>query len=103
MKTNIIFDNVKAYDVFKFDVRLGETFVIEIVESENEVKWFSDNDPVLSLNVNSLSATVKATSVGKSEIQLQSQDGIKLKTLYVEVYDMIATSLNISAGTPELK
>jgi hypothetical protein len=39
MEANIIFENVKAYSVTKFDVRLGETFKVQLVElqSNNEI------------------------------------------------------------------
>ena len=32
MEANIIFENVKAYNVVKFDVKLNEKFKIELVE-----------------------------------------------------------------------
>lgn len=47
-------------------------------------------------------ANVKATDIGKSEIQLQ-QDGVLVKTLKVEVCDHIVVSLNPVAKKPVLK
>jgi hypothetical protein len=103
MEANIIFENVKAYNVVKFDVKLGEAFKIELINSPGAVRWFTDNDPVLGVVVDSEGiANVKATEVGKSEIQLQ-QDGVLVKTLSVEVYDHIAVSLNPAAKKPVLK
>ncbi len=104
MDANIIFDNVKAYNVVKFDVRLGETFKIELIGSPDSVRWFFDNDPVLQISVDSTGsiATLKSTSVGKSEIQIQN-NGSLLKTLYIEVYDTIDVTLNPTVGTPTLK
>lgn len=104
MEANIIFENVKAYDVKKFDVRLDESFSIELIDSVGNIRWFADQDAVLSIIVDASgdTATVKATGVGKSEIQLQSS-GSLVKTLYVEVYDNIAVSLNVTAKKPVLK
>jgi hypothetical protein len=111
MEANIIFDNVKAYNVTKFDVLLNESFAIELVnliETAQDVRWFSDNDPVLSIEVQKddqglgTKANIKATKKGVSEIQLQVNKNT-VKTLFIEVYDVIATALNISASEPVLK
>lgn len=104
MEANIIFENVKAYNVVKFDVKLGETFKIELIDAPGVIRWFFDNDPALSVSVDEggASATVKATGIGSSEIQLQ-QDGRLQKTLYVEVYDHIAVALNPTVSEPVLK
>ena len=104
MEANIIFDNVTAYDVIKWDVRLGETFKIELVNAPGSIRWFTDNDPVLALTVaeNGTSTTVKATTKGECEIQLQHNNGL-IKTLQVSVYDNIAVALNTTVGTPTLK
>ncbi len=105
MQADIIFDNVKAYDVIKFDVRLGESFKIELTDNAPEgIRWFFDNDPTLNIIVDpsGFSASLKATSIGKSEIQLQHNNSV-IKTLFVEVYDQIAVSLNPSAKKAELK
>jgi hypothetical protein len=104
MEANIIFENVKAYNVIKFDVKLGESFKVELIESPGKIRWFSDNDPVLNIVVDENGSTAMLTSnaIGKSEIQLQ-HDGEVTKTLYVEVYDRIAVSLNPIAKSPILK
>lgn len=104
MEANIIFDNVKAYNVIKFDVKLGETFKVELVNTPGAIRWFADNDPSLHILVgeNGAEATVKATEKGICEIQLQHQNGL-VKTLQVEVYDNVAVALNASAKTPVLK
>lgn len=104
MEANIIFNNVKAYNVVKFDVKLGETFKVELVNAPGPIRWFADNDPSLHIIVgeNGLETTIKATEKGNCEIQLQHQNGI-IKTLQVEVYDNIAVALNVSAESPVLK
>ncbi len=103
MEANIIFENVKAYNVVKFDVKLNEKFKIELVNGES-VRWFADNDSVLHIKVepDGQSAIVEATGKGVSEIQLQ-KDGAVVKTLQAEVYDIIATSLNLKSSAPVLK
>jgi hypothetical protein len=104
MEANIIFDNVTAYDVVKFDVRLGETFKVELINVPGILRWFTDNDQVLDVMVddNGSSATIKATAKGDCEIQLQNQ-GTITKTLQVKIYDNVAVALNTKAGTPVLK
>ena len=83
MKANIIFDNVKAYDIIKIDVLLGQSFKIELVDVDDVVRWFSDNDPVLALTVDSTGylADISATKVGITEIQLQINKIINKKKL----------------------
>ena len=107
MKANIIFDNVKAYDVSMFDVKLDQEFKIDLLEVEEGtfIKWFANNDTVLAINVaeDGLSAKLKATSIGKCEIQLQNTDKQIIQSLQVAVYDVIATSLGTKIGTPVLK
>lgn len=102
MIANLILDNVKAYDVEKFDIRLGEVCTVELIEAPMGVRWFSDNDDVLSIKVSDGRASIKALSKGDSEIQIQSE-GILAKTIKVSVYDTIAVSLNPTAGNPESK
>ncbi len=104
MEANLIFTNVKAYNVVKFDVKLGETFEIELVNVDRTMRWFSDNDQVLSIAVEDggESARVTSTAKGKCDIQLQSNGEI-IMTLQAEVYDNTATALNPIPGTPTLK
>lgn len=111
MEANIIFDNVKAYNVTKFDVLLNESFAVELInltQPIQDIRWFSDNDPVLSIEVLkddqglATKANIKATKKGVSEIQLQANNDV-VKTLYIEVYDVIATALNVTASEPVLK
>jgi len=104
MEANIIFDNVTAYDVVKWDVALGQIFKVELVNVPGVLRWFTDNDPILEVNVddNGSTATIKATAKGDCEIQLQHQGGIA-KVLQVNVYDNIAVTLNTKAGATSLK
>jgi len=104
MEANIIFDNVTAYDVIKWDVRLGETFKVDLINSPGTVRWFTDNDPVLKVVVgdNGAFANVTAAEKGDCEIQLQHNNGV-IKTLFVNVYDNIAVTLNTKSSAPVLK
>ena len=106
MQANIIFPNVTAYNVEKFDVKLNEVFKIELTNlSENiQVEWFSNNDLVLEILADASGdfATVKATSEGKCFIQLQNDRRI-VKVLEIMVYNTMASTLNPIAGSPELK
>jgi hypothetical protein len=107
MNVNLIFENVKAYDVTKFDVKLLQDFDIELVNTDEStiLKWFSNNDDILAIKVSpdGYSAKLKATSKGSCEIQIQNSQNLILKTLLVEVYDVIAVALNPAAGNPVLK
>lgn len=102
MKANLILDNVKAYNIEKFDIKLNEICKVELVENSQPVRWFADSDQVLSIEVSGNEAIIKATNVGVCEIQLQSND-TTVKKLFIEVYDQITTSLNISFDSPKLK
>lgn len=101
MVADLILANVRAYNVEKFDLRLGETCEIKLSATES-VKWFFDNDEVLSIVVVDNVATVKALAKGDCEIQLQ-QGGAIVKRLFSTVFDNQATSLNITVKDPVLK
>lgn len=104
MEANIIFDNVTAYNVVKWDVRLGESFKVDLEDAPGPVRWFTDNDPVLKVAVGEggTSANMTATEKGDCEIQIQYNNS-SVKVLYVNVYDNIAVSLNTKASAPVLK
>lgn len=104
MTANLIFDNVHAYGVGRFDVLLGQTFTIALEGQPEGVEWFSNNDQVLSIAVagNGGEAVVSATAKGSCKIQLQV-NGTTHLTLQCEVFDVIAASLNPTAGQPVLK
>jgi len=104
MEANIIFDNVKAYNVVKWDVALDQVFEVELVDAPGALRWFTDNDPVLKLQVKEggTSAMITATQIGDSEIQLQSE-GTVVTVLKVNVYDKTAVALNATAKKPVLK
>lgn len=101
MEADLILANVRAYNIEKFDLRLGETCEIKLNATE-PVKWFFNNDEVLALAVSGNVATVKALTKGDCEIQFQQNGGI-VKTLFATVFDEQAASLNLTAKEPVFK
>jgi hypothetical protein len=103
MQTNVIFENVKAYNVDKIDVKLNESFKIELIDTTDTCRWFFDNDPALDVipNENGAEASIKATGIGNCEIQLQS-NGVVVKVIQISVYDN-AASLNPTVGKISIK
>jgi hypothetical protein len=101
MEADLILANVRAFNVEKFDLRLGETCEIKL-NANASANWFFNNDEVLSLVVVDNVATVKALAKGDCEIQLQ-QGGAIVKRLFATVFDSQATSLNITAKDPIIK
>ena len=104
-KANIKLPNVRAYDVKRFDLRLGEKAVIELEGSGPIADWFANRDQVLKLEVSEdmKLATITATGKGKSEVQIQKPDRVPDLILAVEVFDEVAVSLNLTVGATELK
>lgn len=110
MIANIIFENVRVYDVQRFDVVVGQAFNIGLEagagEADGGVHWFANKDRVLQIeeDASGLTAQVTASATGTSEIQLQREDGHVWKTLRITVYNPAeATRLDITAGDPKLK
>lgn len=106
METNIVFENVTAYNVTKFDVKLTEEFKIELASNDDQpILWFANNDMILQIVVadDGQSADIKATGKGICKIQLQDLNNVIVKTLNVEVFDNITTSLNPKVEKPIIK
>mgnify|MGYP000913291195 CR=1 FL=1 len=97
MTASVVFPNVTAYAVTRFDVRLGEKFQIVLgPEAPTNVRWFADADPVLhivTMNGGAI-ADVEATDVGDSTIQLQA-DGVVVLTLECSVYGTEAAGFRV--------
>jgi len=106
MKANTFFRNVHHFDVKRFEVALGEEFTIELEGSSPEWQWFSNADPVLSIDVNQAEQTakVKALKKGPCTVAVVSNSFEKLLELTITVFDAgEAVTLNASAGAPVLK
>ncbi len=104
MEANLKLRNVRVYNIVKFDIAINEDCRVELVDNDRTIRWFSDNDQVLSVEVEDRgeSAKIKPTAKGKCDLQLQSNGEI-IMTLEVEVFDETATTLNPVAGAPMLK
>lgn len=105
MNADISFEFAKAYDVNKVDVVKGQKFTIN-TDFDAVSKWFSDNDPVLDLNVTGNSAEVTAKQTGTSIILIMNEAFQEEKRLTIRVVDEIlpvAADLGVTADKPEDK
>lgn len=105
MQADISFEFAKTYNVEKVDVVKGQKFTIN-TDFDSPSKWFSDNDPVLSLMVEGSSADAEAKELGSSTILIMDEQFNIAKTLTIRVVQSIepmATDLNVSAGEAKLK
>ena len=106
MTANIVFPNVTAYEVTKFDVRLGEPVAVNLSpDAVGTARWFADRDQSLNIVVKDggASADITATASGSCEIQIQVAGAVVL-TLFADVFNPAeATTLGASIGAPEPK
>jgi hypothetical protein len=101
MKADLILKNARIRDVASFDILVGESFSL-VLDSDVSLRWFSDNDNVLSIASSGGSAQIKASEVGPCEIQLQADNAI-VKQFFINVISEPAASLNITFGNPQPK
>ena len=109
MIVDVKFDFAKVYDINKFDVTIGQKFML-LNDSTDKVRWFPDNDPVLALVVDADTGivNVEATGIGTSVILIfdSTLTYPPKKELTINVVDKVldpATDLNLSSGTPVAK
>lgn len=105
MQVNATFDFARIFDISKMEIVKGQAFSLDTAEP-GQLKWFSDNDPVLSLEVKGGNAEGKALQVGTSEIIIMSVDYISKKKLFISVVDSVsapAVKLDAQAGAAEPK
>lgn len=107
MVVDIYFEFAKVYNIERFEVVKGQKFSLQSDATE-KIKWFSDNDPVLSIETSQqgTSVTAEATAVGETTILIMNEGFSELKRLSIRVVDKIepqATDLNIIADAPILK
>lgn len=101
MRVDVSFDFAKVYNIERFDVVIGQNFTL--LSDFDNGKWFSDNDPVLSLRVNGKDVDAKAVEKGTTTILIMNTEHVIQKTLTINVVDEIlpmAASLGVTAGTP---
>lgn len=104
MQFNIKFDFAEVFNVNKIRVALGQKFEINLISGASG-EWYSNNDPVLFIDVaqDRFSAKIESRQIGLSRIQIQQQAGTAAATLEVEVYDNTPATLGVGFGSPELK
>jgi hypothetical protein len=100
MTINVIFDNVKVYDVqSRLDVVVGTVFSIEILDQPTPLEVYTNNDPVLTIDQN---LEVSAATVGESKIRFM--DGFQVvKDLHIVVAPSVgseAVALGLTFGAP---
>lgn len=102
MKIDVKFSNAKVYDVNTFDVAKGEKFSI-LTDYTQPSKWFSDNDPVLSMKVAGDFAEMEALETGASTLLIMDGNFGILKQITINVLEEIvdpATDINVKGGEP---
>ena len=105
MKADISFEFAKVYDVDTVDIVMGQKFSI-LTDHDGPSQWFTDNDKVLSVDVNENIADLEATSIGKSTILIMNPDLLIIKKITINVVEKIvqpAADLGVSADEPVLK
>lgn len=111
MLVDLILKNAKVFNVEHVQVVKGEKFSL-LTDATSPIRWFSDNDPVLSINVSESNADLSADDLGNSTIFIfdsadpaPGQPPTLLKNLYIEVVSATnqAAKLNTSAGNPVSK
>lgn len=104
MTVNVVFDNVKIYNVQdQLDVIVGQTFFLEIIDPPEGIEVFSFRDPVLSLTEDGLTVTTSK----KGQSLLRFMVGVMtVKDVVVLVADSVgaeASALGLNFGQPETK
>lgn len=100
---DVAFKNAKVFNVQdRIDVVKGEPFSL-LTDLPANTRWFSDNDPVLSVNAIGPEATLTADTIGSSTLLLLDDADALLKKLKINVVASVeepAANLNTSAGKP---
>lgn len=105
MQVDVLFDFGRAYNVNTFDVVKGQKFAL-VTDLKASARWFSDNDPVLSMTVKDNSAEVEATGIGKTSILILGMDLAPLVEIKINVVESItrpAIDLGLAASSPVVK
>lgn len=97
MRADLILSNASVFGVQRFEVDLGEVFRVELHELQFKVRWFTDNDPVLALEVDPHGtwAKITATQSGYSVVEFQT-GGRVVGRLNIVVREAKAATLGIT-------
>lgn len=102
MKIDVIFDFAKVYDISSLEVVKGQKFSL-VSDLTAPARWFSDEDPVLSMKVIGNGAEAEATEIGKTTILILGLDFGVIGTVEINVVESIpkpATTLGLTPGEP---
>ena len=104
MKVNVYSTDLRAYDIQRFDIRLGVEVRVELENPEPNIDWFSNFDSVLMVaDVNDDNKrTIKATRVGSSVVKIMAGDTVR-KTFEIVVYDESTETVDLSMENVRLK
>jgi hypothetical protein len=100
MQVDISFDFAKVYNIEKVDIVVGQKFTL--ITDYDGGRYFSENDPVLSLKPIGRDVEGEANEVGTSTILIMDASFVILKTLTIQVVEAIAplaSTLGVTAGS----
>lgn len=100
MTVDIAFQFAKVYSIERADIVAGQSFKL-FTDFENP-RWFSDNDPVLSLSINGKEIEGKAEQAGVATLLIMDSNLQIQKKLSITVVEEIkdpAVDLGITAGS----
>ncbi len=96
--------NSKAFDVSYLMLGLGQEIIMSVPSLEGtNIKWFSDNDSVLTISANNLEAVMIAANTGTSTILIQNEEFAILKKIVIDVISEQATTLGLKSESPVAK
>lgn len=102
LRVDIVFGFARVYNVDKVvQVMAGQKFKLIVNQRQGPVKWFTDNDPVLKMDVNGSVADIEATAPGKSTVVIKQHRYKYSKHIEITVVETIndkAVTLGPTAG-----
>ena len=98
MKLDVFFDKSAVYNFERLDVAVGEKF--KVVTDVGEVRWFFDNDPVVSAIVVDKEAVIEAKQEGVTTVMFVKNNQI-IHQFTITVINPV--NLNPVVLTTELK
>jgi hypothetical protein len=100
---DVSLSNAKFYGVTNFDIKVGEKITIFLRDQEGPTRWFSDNDPILSIRKFEDVAVIIAMQEGVSTILILDINKNPIMELTIHVVDGIveeAVNLSINMDPP---
>ena len=100
MQVDLLLSNARVYNIFeRMDIKLGEKFSLITDSTDDNIDWFADNDPALTIIDNGTTADLEATAVGSVQILIMTDGLTIIKKLVINVVADLApaVALNITA------